>query len=512
MSPPRDNGTHASPRLFSHRLARLILPLMGGLVFPYAFAPYAVWPLAVVALCCLFLAWSQATARQAIWIGGLYGSVAFGTGIAWLHISFGYSHVALPLAVVMTAGVVLVMAGYFALLGYLVVRFRPHSTILWLLLMVPAAWVMIEWVRGWLFTGFPWLQAGYALLDSPLSGFVPVFGVLGMTWLTALLAASLCLLLLQRLRVFAQVVAVVIVLGLVAYWLEGRQWVNPASEPRKVALLQGNIDQSDKWQPAWRQPTLQRYKGMTEQHLDADLVIWPETAVPAFKQNVEPYLQQIAGLAEKGDMSIVLGLPVYNDEQTSYYNSLLSFGSKPMVYHKEHLVPFGEYLPLSFLFGWIVDILKIPLSQFSAGDEYQPLMELAGMKASVTICYEGIFGAHIRQHLPGASVLVNVSNDAWFGRSIAGDQHLQMIRMRALETGRYVLRATNTGITVIIDPMGKVVKQARRYEPAVLTGTFTAMQGSTPYVRWGDRPILMLAMLLLIVVPVFAREHENANQ
>lgn len=471
--------------------------LAAGLLYPLAFAPLALWPLAPLALALLMLGWWQAGPPRALWRGYLFGLGSFGTGIYWLHISFGYSHVALPVAIVLTALFVMFMALYPALAGYLGARLRRGPAWAWFLLSMPALWVLVEWLRGWFLSGFPWLQAGYTQSGGPAMPLAPVTGVLGLSLWVGLLAGALALLAVVR-RAALRPLLVALPVALVLPWaLTPFEFTAPAGPARDVVLVQGNVPQELKWQPAWRTPTLERYVELSAPHWGKPLIVWPETAIPAFEDEVQDFLERLREHAVTRGSELLIGLPVRVATSGVYHNSVIALGARPGRYDKRHLVPFGEFLPLVSLLGPIVDFLHIPLSSFTPGAPDQPPLYAAGDALAVSICYEGVLGGQVADDAKPSAVLVNVSNDAWFGTSIAAEQHLQMSRLRAAETGRYLLRATNTGISAIVDPKGLILQRSRRFETEVLSGTYRPMQGETPYMRFGDWPAILLCVVLL---------------
>jgi apolipoprotein N-acyltransferase len=290
------------------------------------------------------------------------------------------------------------------------------------------------------------------------------------------------------------IAGVVIICG----WLARIPWTQPAGAPFSVALLQGNVAQNEKWAPEFQRATLEMYTQMSREHWDARLVIWPETAIPAFYHQVkETWLAGLQEEAQAHGADMLIGIPVINLETQRYYNAIVGMGERPGLYFKRHLVPFGEFLPLRPIFGFILEVLQFPLADFAPGGDDQPLLHAAGYPLAASICYEDVFGDESRLGLPEAAYLVNVTNDAWFGDSIAPRQHLQMARMRALESGRYLLRATNTGVTAIISSKGQTIAQAPLFQRAAVTAMATPMQGATPYIRWGDAPVIVVLVLML---------------
>jgi apolipoprotein N-acyltransferase len=261
------------------------------------------------------------------------------------------------------------------------------------------------------------------------------------------------------------------------------------------------VPQNQKWQPEFQRATINLYADMTRQHWDARLVVWPETAIPAFYQQIkDTWLADFRAEAAQHNTDLIIGMPWGDLETRSYYNAMVSVGAKPGHYFKRHLVPFGEYLPLRPIFGWVLDILQIPLSDFARGENSQEPIKAAGYAVASSICYEDVFGNESRDALPQAAYLVNVTNDAWFGNSMAPHQHAQMAQMRALEAGRWLLRATNTGVTAVISPQGRIIKQAPLFQQAAITAEIIPMSGATPYIRFGDTPVLVLLFGLLVLI------------
>ena len=339
---------------------------------------------------------------------------------------------------------------------------------------------------------------------------MPLVGIYGVTLATVASAALLCLGITRAIEQPAgslrgTLVAtidrpwllVLVVLWTGGYALTGVDWTAPVGERTTVALIQGNIPQDLKWRDDRAQSTLATYRDLVAA-VDARLTVLPETALPLFLHNVpRDYLYGLAAHARKVNGDILIGVPEHGGERT-YFNTVLSVGSAPeQFYRKSHLVPFGEFVPLKPLFGWFLDYAQIPLADFARGDESQQPLAVAGQKVAVNICYEDAFGAEIARQLPQATLLVNVSNVAWFGRSIAPQQHLQISQARALETGRMMLRATNTGMTAIIDPHGIVQSVAPEFTAAVVRGEVLGYAGTTPYVRWNDLPVIFGALLLV---------------
>ncbi len=508
-SRPGDNDTQIV-RLSENRFVCDVVALFAGAVLPLAFAPFGLYPIAVLVLTGLFLSWLTASPRRAALRGWLFGLGAFGGGIYWVQISI--HHFGMPsivFSVATTFVLVAFMALYPALAAFLARRFAGTSAAVSCLLLFPAVWTLVEWLRGWLFTGFPWLNVGYSQIGSPLSGAAPVLGVYGVCWLTALSAGLCCLLFIAKIAKRAkrclQTIAVLLGLWLGAGSLSFIGWTARSEQPFDVVLIQGNVPQQMKWHPDQRIPTLEKYLSLSIQHLDADVIVWPETAIPMFYREAEQFLGRLALLAQKYGTDFLIGVPFPDSDAEQYYNSMVRVGADISFYHKRHLVPFGEYLPLRDYLGPVADALGVRLSQFSAGETVQPPLLLAGHPAGISICFEDVFGEEVMDFLPEATLLVNASNDAWFGDSTAPHQHLEIARMRALEGGRYLLRSTNTGVSAIIDPKGRVSARSPQFEADALRETVYPYTGSTPYTVWGNWMILLMMLAKLCIAFLISR-------
>lgn len=491
--------------LLSTSQRRYILAAIAGLLSPLAFAPFNFIPVIFVSLAVLFTVWRVSSPRDAFRSGFLFGVGMFGVGVSWVYVSMhDFGGVPAPVGVLLTLLFVLFLALFPAIVGWLHVRYfqQPHG--LWInTLAVSALWTLGEWCRGWIFTGFPWLSIGYSQVDSPLSSVAPILGVFGVSWLVTLVVALLVYT--QRPTLWKITLPVVAALCVGAYVLTTIEWVTPAGAPIKVALLQGNVSQDLKWRPEQRQPTIDWYVDNTRLSWSSDLIIWPETALPVFYHQAQEFLAGLGNEARSASADVFIGMPVMNPRTQQYYNSMVSVAGPPQSYSKQHLVPFGEYIPFAALLGGLMEFMQVPLPDFST-EPSSPVVRLAGHAMGVSICYEDAFGEEVIKSLPEATVLINTSNDAWFGDSMAPHQHLQIARMRSIETQRPLLRATNTGVTAAIDHRGRVIAQAPQFEAAVLRVTVQPMQGSTLYARFGNIMLISLLIVLTMVVLLIARK------
>jgi apolipoprotein N-acyltransferase len=483
-------------------LARgLGLPLAAGAACVFGFAPFYAWPVPIAMLAILFhLIATSGTPLRAGLSAFAFGLGYFLAGVSWIYVSLHfYGAMPAPLAAIATFLVCTYCALFPAATGWIALRWGGDRKGPQLAL-AAAAWVLLEWLRSWLFSGFPWLTIGTSQIpSSPLAGFAPLVGAYG-TSLAVALAAALLAALFQsfalthaRYRVLAAL-AVLFVAGGLARTLT---WSAPSGEPITIALLQGNVPQSLKWREETRAKTLADYRRMVLE-AKARVVVLPETALPAFLDELpREYLESLRQHARSTGSDIVMGTAErdFRGRDFDYYNSVVNVtdpGAKP--YRKRHLVPFGEYIPPGF--RWILAVLKIPLSDFSVPTGKPELVVAGGRRFGVAICYEDIFGEEVIEVLPEAEILLNVSNDAWFGESFAADQHLQASQMRALETGRWMVRSTNTGVTAAIDERGHVVARLPLFTTGTLVQRVEPRAGTTPYVRWGNWAAVLAALAL----------------
>jgi apolipoprotein N-acyltransferase len=497
--------------LQSHHFMR-VAAFVAGAATVLGFAPFALFPLPLITLSLLFWLWIKSTTpRSAFIIGWYFGLGLFLTGVSWIYVSLHtFGAMPLPLAAMATLLFCAFLALFPAVGGYLVARSRG-SEMIKLALFAPAVWTLIEWTRSWIFTGFPWLAVGYSQAPlSPLAGFAPLVGVFGVTLIMAVISG---LLVIQATRKpFVVHYAAYLALALLAagFGLKHIEWTTPTGTQTSVSLLQGNVAQDMKWREDRMIATLNAYREMTTAS-KSRLIVLPETALPLFLHQVpRDYLETLATHARANNGAVLIGVPE-RLPSGEYFNSVVAFGTgTTQVYRKSHLVPFGEFIPLRPLLGWIVGVLAIPLQDFSRGKIEQQPLDVAGQRVAVNICYEDVFGEEIIRQLPQATMLVNASNVAWFGRSIAPQQHLQISQMRALETGRYMLRATNTGVTAVIDTHGQVVAAAPEFTTATVTHTVPGYQGATPFVRWGNYAALLLAASMLLSAVFTQRKAQNS--
>lgn len=516
-------------------------PLLLGAIHALSFAPgpLPAWLLPFVQIFSLaflaFYVFQAATIRQAALKGFLFGLSNFALGFYWLYISMhDYGGMAGWLAaaavLLLACAEALFIAGAVALARWLSAQhLRTPSSYLWQLLIASvwaSSWTAFEWLRGTLFTGFPWLNVGYAHVEGMLTGWAPILGVYGLAWFAAFAAAAIALLACAKDSKNDAKAAVGVgcslIIGLLGIALGHIVWSRPYAEPVIVRLVQGNVAQSEKFDPQHLQRGLDSYMQLAALKPKTpdgapQLIVLPETVMPLFQDQIAPQAwQQWLDIAHDSKAQILMGAPLHSRHQglDRYTNSAISFnaqtplaallaGAPELRYDKHHLVPFGEFIPPGF--RWFVNAMQIPLGDFNRGPARQALFPIAGQMISPDICYEDVFGEEIIQSVrdskllgPGATILVNMSNLGWFGNSWALRQHLQISRMRALETARPMIRATNTGMTAAISPNGVVRAALAPMSKGVLDVEVQGMTGLTPYVRWGNIPVLAWAVLFLL--------------
>lgn len=480
------------------RVGQLLLFLFGAMT-TLTFAPFGLYFLMPVVMLPVMFVWvftpPRASAKLSFW----YGAGLFLSGTYWLYISIHvFGQAPLWVAMLIMVGLVLIMSAYCAAAGWIISRLAEGSARR-LLFVGPAAWVTIEWLRGWLMSGFPWLAAGYSQIDSTLAGWVPLAGVYGASVVTVLSSAALLGAVIEKGRARWLYAGTVILPWLVGAALQPIQWTEATDGSLRTTIVQGGVSQDRKWAADEFKPTLELYRNALLEYHDSDLVIWPEVAIPSTIDQVERYIGEWQSDIQSQPRTLLFGILERDLEARKVFNSVVMLnGHDRQIYRKRHLVPFGEYFPVpDFVRKWM-RLMSLPTSDMSAGDEDQPLLEgLSGDKMAVAICYEDAYGAEQLYALPEASVLINVSNDAWFGDSIAPHQHLEIARMRALEAGRYVVRATNNGVSAFIGPKGELLDTAPQFEYAVMTMDIIPHTGATPFVRGGNWPVITLLLGIL---------------
>ena len=496
---------------------RSAVALAAGAILPLALAPFSLFPLMLVSAGALFWILQRSETHAGAFLAGwLFGVGKYGVGASWIYVSIHvFGAAAPPLAIGLVALFVAGLAVFNGVLGW---AFHRVAALTRSAGGLPEAfafgvlWTTVEWVLTWLLTGFPWLFAGYAFIDTPLVGLAPVGGVLLVSFAAVLTAACLTAVAMTRQRLGRIVMLVVpVVVWTTAWLLQSVSWTERGAA-RTVALVQANVPQDRKWSrrhlPEWKA----RYRELSGPVWDRDIVVWPEAAIPDYYHLAKGFIDQTAG-GRRGDL--VQGTVVAEvDEKriVTSYNAAVSTGGG--IYKKRRLVPFGDYVPFETALRGLIAFFDLPMAGSAPGAESQPLLSAAGFDLAMAICYEIAYPKAVAEHGRGADALVTVSNDTWFGESIGPLQHAEIARMRAIENGKYLLRATNNGVTAIIDDSGKVVDQLPQFEQGVLTGTIHASSGMTPFARFLNLPLflaLIAAALGWVVVALLGRFHATRS-
>jgi apolipoprotein N-acyltransferase len=482
---------------------RYCAALILGSLLPLAFAPFYWWPLAIlIPALLIWLIDAETDLRKLFVFGGLFGLGYFGFGVYWIYNSlhdFGMAPpvVASAITALMVCVLALFPASILLSLGYSKRHLGQRS--LWLL---PLFWFTLEWIKGWIFTGMPWLSLGYSQTGTPLSGFASVVGVYGISAVCILMAVTLYRVIHERRY---KLIGLLLALPLGGMALQNIDWTEAVPGTLKVTLVQGNIPQQIKWRHDQRQNIFNTYWRETTQHWDSDLIVWPETALPGHSGEIEEQvLQPMQQTAIEQKTAIITGLIVNDDETGNFYNSVMLLGEERSIYHKRHLVMFGEYYPLRWLLDILRGLISIPYSDLTSGPEQQEPMRIGDLVLGISICFEDVFSRDIMLALPQANLLINLSNDAWFGNSTAPHQHMQIAQMRSLESGRAMIRSTNTGISTFIDYKGQIVAQTEQFKTESLTRTVQGRTGITPFYYFAkvQGP---LSVFLFVGLLLFAR-------
>ena len=484
-------------QLFNPQKTHLYALLLGG-VSVLAFAPFEFSPIVLGSLAGLFWLWINATSRfDGFKLGLWFGLGLFGVGVSWLFSSmYFYSGMPLILAGLATFVFVLFLSLYAGLAGWLARYFYDENRLgLMLFILFPAVWVLSELLRGSLFGGFPFLQMGTTHLGTWLDGYAPVFGVLGMSWAVAMSAGLLVWFVTQRAWVGPSIL--LCLLWSIGGLFQKIDWVEPTGKPIDVALIQGNISQDKKWEQDEFYPTLKTYVSLTKQNMSADLIVWPETAIPTYFENVEKgALQTFIKDAKLLNTDILAGVISGEAGTDNYYNALVNLHNPDDRYLKTHLVPFSEFFPLNSMFQFLSGLFDIPFATFTHGPANQKPMMLGGQPAGLSICYEMAFGEELANNLQDATYLVTVSNDAWFANTLEPYQQVQDVQLRALELGREIARSTNTGHTVIVGINGEIKASIPAYEVGVLRGTVQPHEGLTFFAEWRQLPVIFMLFVI----------------
>ncbi|XKM13084.1 apolipoprotein N-acyltransferase [Orbaceae bacterium ac157xtp] len=518
--------------MFKTLKARALFSFILGAIAVFSYSPFDIWLLAFISFAGLIALIANQTPKRAIILSFCWGIGYFLAGVHWVFISIRqYGELPIPISLLILWLFVCYLALYPLLFGYLLTKlkkFAPQYSLTQLIILSPLLWQFTEYLRANILGGFAWLQFGYTQLNSPLKALFPIIGINGVNLVFCIIVGLTVYIgkVYIAKNAYSQIkqqstiankhlysaICALILLFFAPLLFSNAQWTTTNSKkPIDITLVQANIPQSLRWNSNQLQNTLSTYHQLTEKALKPNsIIIWSEAAIPDIEINQQHYLKQLDHLAKQNQASIAVGIIDLQPTSQDYaiYNSLIVLGDdKPYTYptsnryEKHHLVPFGEYVPLDSVLRPIADLLNIPMSSMSAGNKKQKPLTIQGYKFLTVICYEAILSDLVLTNItPDTDFLLTVSNDAWFGNSIGPWQHLQMARTRALEFGRTLLRATNNGITVIVDEKGDITKQMPQFTQGTLKATLTAKNGLTPYATWGNIPYFIICSLMLLFV------------
>jgi apolipoprotein N-acyltransferase len=493
------------------------LALVCGASLTLSFAPFEWWPAAILMPALLMWLWDGATPRRAAVLGFWFNFGTFAVGTYWLYISLRLiGHAPIPLAFFLMLGLAAIMGSYHALLGWAVAKFLPARGPARWMLGIPGAWLLIEWFRSWFLSGFGWLALGYAHTDNWLGALAPVIGQYGLGLLTLVMAGALITLLRGARRARIAAGAVFVAIWGVAFALRGIEWTQPFGAPIEVAVVQGAVPQDEKWIAGNLDSIVALYESRTREAHGAQIIFWPESAIPDLANNHITLYRSVYAEASAHGSALVMGTlraeenPRTGEEQ--YFNSVLAMdkSTQGVEWHdKHHLVPFVEFFPVpQFVRGWL-KLMSLPYSDFDRGAAQQAPLSAGGQKIAAGVCYEDAYGATLLPVMDTATMLANVTNDSWFGHSTARYQHLQISRLRAMETGRPMVRAANDGVSAVIDARGGLIATAPEYEANVMRAKVQPRTGFTPYARTGNWPATGLALVFGLLGAYFGRRRKQ---
>lgn len=503
--------------LFSAGFPGDFIALIAGALLPLAFAPVGFYPLAIISPALLLALWLNISPKQAFLRGLYFGIGLFGFGASWIFIAIHrYGDTNIFISILTTIIFILILAILPAFQGYFLTRFFTTNNRTKIILAFPASWVLFEWIRSWYLSGFPWLFLGYSQTNSPLHTFAPIIGLYGVSFIVALCSGLVVMAFNDGWRGWYKSLLPLVLIWIVALLLSPIHWTHPVSPTMNVALIQGNIPQSTKWNPQQAESSLNIYQQLTQPYWNSDLIIWPESAITFLLPDAVNYLDQLNVTAQQHHTALLTGIPNaapdFKDNTTAYYNSMIVVGDGHGIYNKQHLVPFGEYVPFQNLLRGLFGFLNLPMSDFSTGASHQPLLVAHGIFIAPFICYEIVYPNLVMATLPQAELLVTISDDTWFGDSFAPGQHLQMGQFWALASGRYLINSTNSGTTAIVNPNGTLQNTAPPFQAIVLPGKVYAMQGLTPAIILGNLRFIIGMLLLLMIAWFFQLKYFSGRK
>lgn len=499
--------------LLSNKITKTIFTIAAGIIYPLAFAPYGLYPLAIVSLAILFYCLKNSSPKRAATFGFLFGLAAFGIGCNWLYISIhDVGGAPVVMGVLLTLFFAAVLAVFPLIFAYIMQRCCKNETYSKWILIAPAVWTILDLIRSHIFTGFAWLMIGYSQTAHLLAASASIIGLYGITWLCALIAAAISeLITCRNYKTAVSSVAIVLIILCTSLSATFANWTKPSAKVITASLIQGNITQKIKWNPEELQNNIDVYVRMTEQAINSNLIIWPESAIPVFSYQLQNILQPLSEQAKQNKTTILAGLPYLDRETSKYYNSLLVLGADSGRYFKIHLVPFGEYFPFPWLTKKILAKLNIPMSKFSAGNNNQPLLHVQGTNIAPFICYEITYPDQVLKRSLNSNLLLTITDDGWFGDSIAPAQHVQMAAFQAESLQRPLMFASNNGVTAVINKYGVITRRLDFDQRQTLKANIKPVTGRTPLQRFGYLP-LWLTIFACLLIGLYLQYRNNKQR
>ncbi|MBP9723062.1 MAG: apolipoprotein N-acyltransferase [Gammaproteobacteria bacterium] len=511
---------------FTHRE---LLAVLAGALVPLSLSPFNFNLLIYISIILLLYSINnidKCSIKRAVLRGYLYGCGCFSLGVSWVYISIhDHGNASIALAGLFTLMFVLTLAIFPALKIGLFKYLLTKQHNLNLLILAPSIWIIIDWLQGWVFTGFPWLYIGYSQTNSILANFAPILSVFGLSWLTVFIS-GLIYLILQNILLFIKnnrnqtcinhalsYLLILVTIFISGQSLSGIQWTTrmPGAQTENLVLVQGNIPQEMRWQKSQLIDHINKYINLSKPYWAHSTIIWPESAVPLPAHYIKDLIEEWLILAKKNNSTLIFGVPILANNNDQFYNAIVAINNKNNKnnkntkidqYYKNKLVPWGEYVPLENIFRGLIEFFDLPMSNFisgTAGNIPYSVLHSEFIQWLPFICYEIAYPDYVISQSSLGNAIITISNDAWFGHSIGPWQHLQLAQMRALETGRPVIRSTNNGITAIIGADGKIIKQIPQFETAILTGKITGYTGMTPIMYIGVKTIITISFLLILL-------------
>lgn len=499
---------------------KIFIAAITGAILTLAFAPFYLWPIAAISPAILYYLFYHETTKRSMLLGWIYGLGFFGSSVSWIYVSVAtYGPPNKAIAIIITAMLIAALSLFFMIFGGILTRLYPHESLNKRYLAFPVIWVILELIRAKLFTGFPWVILGESQTTYPISGYIPIFGV----YITSLICVIIGTMIFaafheKKLKYKITNITCAFILIIIGWGLQHINWTEPKYNSnnqiitKNITLVQGNIPETDKWDPNKQVSILDTYLHLSEPYLEKknQIIIWPETAIPVFESQAKPFLNLVDRIANKHNNTILAGIPMENDGKL--YNGALAIGLGHGRYLKQHLVPFGEYMPMQEYLSGVLQYFSIPMSDFTAGPKHQPLIKINNINLRVYNCFESAFPELVASQLDNADFIATLSDDSWFGDSLGPKQHEQIRQARALETGRYLVSTTNNGMTSVINPKGIIIAKIPPFTRGVLHKKIDIYQGITPWVKFGILPTYLIILCFISILLIFNIKNKKSKK